>query len=130
MKTSSILLLALTALPLAACGGSGGSGTGGTAPAQPAAAVASCASCHAFEKDGGRRSGPNLFGVVGQKAGARTDFSYSPAMKASGIVWTPEQLDAFLAAPQKTVPGNRMSMSGITDAAKRKAAVDYLATLK
>lgn len=131
MKLPSIILTGLLALPLAACGdGGGGGGGGGSATSEPAAVFAACASCHSAEKDGPRRSGPNLFGVVGKTAGTQPGFAYSKAMKDSGITWTPETLDAFLASPHKLVPGNRMGLPGINDAAERKAMIDYLATLK
>jgi cytochrome c len=74
--------------------------------------------------------GPNLFGVVGRKAGTYPGFSYSSAMKTSGIVWTRAKLDAFLAATQKVVPGNAMPIVGIADPGQRADIVAYLATLK
>jgi cytochrome c len=89
-----------------------------------------CTLCHSPAKGGGNRLGPNLFGVVGRKAGTFPGFSYSAAMKNSGIVWTPAKLDAWLAAPQQVVPGNNMPFAGIADAPQRADLVAYLATLK
>ena len=89
-----------------------------------------CALCHSATKGGGNKIGPNLFGVVGRKAGTYPGFSYSTAMKKSGIVWTPAKLDAYLAAPQQIVPGNSMPFAGIADAPQRGDLVAYLATLK
>lgn len=84
---------------------------------------AHCTMCHA----GGQ--GPNLAGVVGRKAASAGGYPYSAAMKASHLTWTPANLDAFLAAPAKRVPGTSM-MSGLPQAADRKAVIAYLATLK
>lgn len=71
---------------------------------------------------------PNLFGVVGKPA-ASTTFSYSPALKKSGLVWTPKTLDAFLTNPSKLVPGTRMVMA-VADPAQRGALIAYLSSLK
>ncbi|HWY17043.1 MAG TPA: cytochrome c family protein [Rhizomicrobium sp.] len=89
-----------------------------------------CALCHSATKGGGNKIGPNLFGVVRRKAGTYPGFSYSAAMKKSGIVWTPAKLDAYLAAPQEIVPGNSMPFAGIANAPQRADVVAYLVTLK
>lgn len=107
------------AVALAGCGSGGGD-------ASSANALARCAACHSFEKDGARRTGPNLHGIVGTVAGAHAGYTSSTAMKSSGIVWSAETLDAFLAQPSKMIPGNRMAFSGETDPAKRKAIVEQL----
>lgn len=108
-------------------------------PAAPAAAAASvtppsvfavCAACHGTSANAPPGLGPNLFGVVGRKAGTAPDYDYSDAIKASGKVWTPDQLQAFLQSPNKVVPGNNMDYPGVGDAAAAKQIVDYLATLK
>jgi len=74
--------------------------------------------------------GPNLFGVVGRKAGTFPGFAYSGAMKSAGFVWTVPKLDAYLADPQKVVPGNNMPMAGMSDSQQRADIAAYLATLK
>ncbi|HEY2445930.1 MAG TPA: cytochrome c family protein [Rhizomicrobium sp.] len=89
-----------------------------------------CTICHANTKGAGNRLGPNLFSVVGRKAGTFPGFSYSAAMKKSGIVWTPVKLDAWLASPQSVVPGNNMPMAGISNPGQRADIVAYLTTLK
>lgn len=89
-----------------------------------------CSLCHSTAKGAGNKIGPNLFGIVGRKAGTWPGFSYSAAMKKSGIVWTPAKLDAWLAAPQQVVPGNNMPFAGIDNASQRADLVAYLATLK
>jgi cytochrome c len=89
-----------------------------------------CVACHTVVKGGPDGIGPDLFAIVGRKAATRPDFSYSPALKNSGIVWTPDKLDAWIASPAKLVPGNRMAFGGISDAKQRTDLVAYLATLK
>ena len=93
------------------------------------AAFTVCAGCHAVAP--GRTSfGPNLYGVVGRKAGSLPDYAYSEPLKSSGLVWNAQNLDAWLASPQKTVPGTKMPFPGYTDPAKRQQVIDYLETLK
>jgi len=84
-----------------------------------------CAACHTTAP-GSNNVGPSLAGVIGRKAGELPDFRYSPAIKRSGITWTPEALDAFLSDPQKMVPGNRMPYGGLTDAQGRADLIAYL----
>jgi len=95
-----------------------------------AAVFARCAICHSNTKGAPAKISPNLFGVVGRKAGTQPDFSYSAALKNSGIVWTPANLDKWTAAPAQMVSGNRMAFAGISSATDRADLVAYLATLK
>ena len=89
-----------------------------------------CAICHVVAKDGGNGLGPNLFGVVGRKAGTAPGFSYSPAMKSSGITWTPDKLTAYVQHPGAVVPANRMAFAGLGNPEQASDVVAYLATLK
>ena len=94
------------------------------------ASFAMCQTCHSTGKGEPHRVGPNLFGIVGAKAGTRPGYNYSDAMKESDLVWTRDRLDAFIAAPRAVVPGTKMVIAGPRDAAKRKEIVDYLASLR
>ncbi len=88
-----------------------------------------CAECHSM-KDGKNKKGPSLFAVVGRKAAAIADFKYSDAMKSSGYTWTPEQIDAYVTAPKKAVPGGTMKYDGLPDAKARADLIAYLASVK
>lgn len=85
-----------------------------------------CAACHSPDRTAKDTVGPSLHGVVGRKAGEGTDFRYSPAMKRSGITWSADTLNNFIADPQKLVPGNRMPYSGLPVAKDRADLVAYL----
>jgi len=87
-----------------------------------------CAACHATDQ--ANRVGPGLEGIIGRKAGTAPGFSYSNAMKQSGIVWDAKTLDAYVESPQKTVPGNKMTYTGLKNPTDRTDLVTYLTTLK
>ena len=89
-----------------------------------------CMACHTDKKGAPNGVGPNLFGVVGRKAGTMADFSYSPALKNSNIVWTNQKLDAWIENPMKMIPGTRMAFAGISDLKQRADLIVYLDTLK
>jgi cytochrome c len=84
-----------------------------------------CIACHPVER-GVHGIGPTLFSIVGRKAGALDDYRYSPALRRSGITWTAEALDTFVADPQASVPANRMPYAGMTSGADRADLVAYL----
>jgi cytochrome c2 len=84
-----------------------------------------CAACHKLEP-GANDVGPSLNGLFNRKAAELADFRYSPALKRSGIVWSAQTLDTFLADPQKVVPANRMPYAGMPDAAARADLIAYL----
>jgi cytochrome c len=84
-----------------------------------------CRACHAPER-GVQAIGPNLRGVFGRRAGTLEDFRYSPALRRSGITWTPQTLDGYIADPQKAVPANRMPYAGMPDARDRADLIEYM----
>ena len=82
-----------------------------------------CVSCHSIDYNG---VGPAHKGLFGKKAGTRPDYVYSPAVKATTIVWTDKTLDKWLANPEKLIPGQKMGF--MVPAAKDRA--DLIAYLK
>lgn len=55
-------------------------------------------------------------------------FDYSPALRASRIVWSAQTLDAWLADPERLIPGQRMNYS-VPQAADRADLIAYLRAL-
>jgi cytochrome c len=51
-------------------------------------------------------------------------------MRNAKIIWDEKTLDAYLADPQKVVPGNVMPFGGIADGRQRAEVIEYLKTLK
>ena len=84
-----------------------------------------CTGCHSVDRN---RIGPAHQGVYGRRAGRVADYDYSPALKASKLVWSDKTLDAWLANPQRLIPGQKMGYS-VTDAADRADLIAYLRTL-
>jgi cytochrome c len=84
-----------------------------------------CRACHAAD-GAANEVGPGLGGVFGRRAGERDDFRYSPALKRSGITWTPQAMNDFIADPQKMVPANRMPYDGLPDARDRADLIIYM----
>jgi cytochrome c len=87
-----------------------------------------CSMCHSPEP-GRNLVGPSLFSVLGRPAASVAGFSYSSAMKSSRVVWTADELMAYLKAPRKYMPGAKMMFSGLTDQQDRQNVVAFLATL-
>ena len=65
-----------------------------------------CGGCHSLDAN---RVGPAHRGVFGRTAGTAPGFSYSAAVKNSGVVWNDRTLDAWLTNPQALIPGQRMN---------------------
>lgn len=105
-----------------------------------------CKSCHSIvapdgtEIQKGGKTGPNLFGIVGNPVASSPDFKYGEgilAAKAKGVVWDEAQLVTYLQDPNawvKTASGDDGAKSKMTfkltdeeDAADMAA---YLATHK
>ena len=85
-----------------------------------------CAGCHTFVADDFDKSGPNLHGVVGRKAGTVNFSGYSDTLKKSGITWDGPTLDRWIANPAAVAPGTTMPFAGLPDADARGTLVCYL----
>jgi cytochrome c len=84
-----------------------------------------CAVCHVVDKPQ-NRVGPSLLGLMGRPAGTVEGFKYSDAMKNSGIVWSAETLDAYIADPKGYIPGNKMAFAGLKKPEERADVIAYI----
>ncbi len=85
-----------------------------------------CQACHSLNAGVPHQIGPNLNGMFGRAAGTAADFEYSDAMLNSGIVWSAENLDVWLQAPDSFLPGNNMAFAGYANPADRASLIAYL----
>ncbi len=82
-----------------------------------------CMGCHSLDDND---VGPKHRGVVGRPAGSVAGYAYSHALKTSGLVWSPANLDRWLTNPQALVPGAKMYFS-IPNPQSRADIIAYLA---
>jgi cytochrome c len=103
----------------------------GDAAKGKAAFVRQCAICHTSEKGGDNRFGPNLFGIVGKKAGTVPGFGYTNAFKnRANWEWSEDAVGGWMMFPSTMVPGTAMGVfQGIAEK-DRDDLVAYLVTLK
>ena len=90
---------------------------------------AKCKACHDNEK-GVNKVGPTLKGIVGRAAASVADYKYSDAMVAKGaegLIWTEENLAAYLPDPKAYVPKTKMAFAGLK---KPDEVADIIAYLK
>lgn len=103
-----------------------------TNPEVGKAVSAKCASCHNFDAGGPNGTGPSLYGVLGRKPGSHPGFAYSAGMTefaATHPVWTWDEIDQFIKAPQKHIAGTKMTFVGLKKQEDRVAMLAYLHTL-
>lgn len=101
-----------------------------SAEAGQTAAGRLCASCHSFNQGGRNGIGPNLHGVIGRAHAAVDGYNYSPALRAkAGEPWTYENMNAFLVAPARAIPGTRMAFGGISNTEQRANVIAYLRSI-
>jgi cytochrome c len=84
-----------------------------------------CWSCHDLTGDA-IKVGPPLLGLFGQQAGFVKGFPYSPALRASRVVWETGTLDHFLVDPQGLIPQNRMLSAPLVDSQSRTDLIFFL----
>jgi len=88
-----------------------------------------CFACHSVVAGEDKLPGPTLRGVIGRRAGTLPGFRFSPALSAAGargLVWTRESLDAYLADPERFVPGTEMGLPGLRESDDRRDVIDFL----
>lgn len=88
-----------------------------------------CKACHKLGDGAKNSTGPILNGIVGANVGQVDGFKYSKVMKAAaegGLIWSDEELSAFLAKPRKYMKGTKMSFAGLKKEADIEAVLTYL----
>jgi cytochrome c2 len=75
-------------------------------------------------------AGPSIRGAVGSAIARQPGYPYSTALAKLGGTWTEERLDAFLKDPNAFAPGSNMAMGQVTDAAERRAVIEFMKTYR
>lgn len=96
-------------------------------PAKGEKVFAKCKACH--KVDGTNATGPHLDGVVGRAVDSVDGFRYSGKLEEAADVWSPENLNEFLANPKGFAPGTAMSFSGLKKIEDRANIIAYLESL-
>lgn len=86
---------------------------------------AACMTCHAVA-EGRNNVGPSLYQIVGRTSGSIAGFKYSEANQNSNIVWSEENLFAYLENPQAYIPGTIMAYPGLRNPQDRADVIAYL----
>lgn len=81
-----------------------------------------CGGCHALDSD---KEGPRLRGVFGRTAGTVDSFTYSEALRKSGVSWNEETLDRWLTNTDQVVAGNDMAFR-VPKSEERAEIIAYL----
>lgn len=92
-----------------------------------------CRACHTINEGGRSGVGPNLWGIVGRRAGAVEGFRYSSNMRelaAGGLTWTDDRLRAYIQNPKSVVPQGSMSYVGLRNDTQLNDLMAYLAAQK
>jgi cytochrome c oxidase assembly protein subunit 11 len=81
-----------------------------------------CVACHALDVN---KYGPKLGGVFGRRAASAAGYNYSAALKKSGVIWSTDSLNRWLAGPRQFIAGVTMPVS-VPDPIARRDIVAYL----
>lgn len=88
-----------------------------------------CSTCHQVGEGARNGAGPILNGVVGAVPGMQDGFRYSPAITGAaedGLVWTEENLAAYLTDPRGFLRGTRMAFRGLRSEDDIAAVIAYI----
>ena len=112
--------VALAILALAPCPARGADAAAGEA------VYGRCRPCHQIGESAKNSVGPPLNGILGRPAAAVEGYSYSAALRGSGLTWDEATLRSYIEAPRTIVPETRMAFAGLTEAADLDDVIAYL----
>jgi cytochrome c len=89
-----------------------------------------CKACHQIGPNAKNVVGPELNGLAGRKTGSVEGYNYSEANKNSGLTWDEATFLEYITAPQKKIPGTKMTFAGIPDETDRNNLWAYISQFK
>jgi cytochrome c len=96
-----------------------------------------CRACHTISNGDeviykGGKTGPNLYGIIGQQAGTYPDYKYGDDLVAAGeagLVWTEDLLVAFVSDPKSFLTEQLGTRARSRMSFRKKDASDIIAYL-
>ena len=85
-----------------------------------------CSACHMIAAGGKNMIGPNLWGVIGKKIGADSEYKYSKALASYGKNWTFSEMNGFLIKPSAHIKGTKMAFAGLRKEKDRASVILYM----
>ena len=86
-----------------------------------------CRMCHALSESDENKAGPTLHHLFGRRAGAVAGYAYSPALRASSLVWSEQTVDRLFAeGPEVVAPGSKMPLQKMPNAQDRADLIGFL----
>lgn len=88
-----------------------------------------CRACHSTDP-AENAFGPSLVNVIDREAGSLPRFAYSDAVKDSGIIWSEDNLRAWMSDNEAFIPGTRMRHVKIDDPAEQDFIIAFIRSLE
>lgn len=85
-----------------------------------------CKACHQVGETAKNAVAPELNGINGRKAAAVEGYTYSDALKNSGITWDEAAFKEFVKNPKAKVAGTKMVFPGLPSEADQDNVWAYL----
>jgi cytochrome c len=85
-----------------------------------------CKACHQVGETAKNAVAPELNGINGRKAASVEGYTYSDALKASGITWDEANFKEFVKNPKAKVAGTKMVFPGLPKEQEQEDVWAYL----
>lgn len=87
---------------------------------------ARCQACHSNGENEAHKTGPNLYGILGEASASRAHFPYTDALKEAELVWNDETFTRWIEDPSAVVPGTSMIYMNTLTSEEIGVLIDYL----